>query len=301
MATLVVMAGGLATRYGSLKQMAEVGLNKEFIIDYSVYDAIRVGFKKVVFIVREEIKKDLEDTIGKRIKDKIDVEFVLQKKEDIPLNKQYLVSKRTKPWGTVQAILAVKDVVQEDFLIINADDFYGYDSFLKAKEFLDKSKDEKEYASVNFPFGKSLSKNGAVKRAVCHIKDNYVQELIESRITLIDENNAKAEPLDGSAPFRIDMMQAVSVNMLVVKKSIFRYLEEYFKANFNQSDEDILNKEALLTECLNELLKKKKIVLKNLVSEGTWLGLTYKEDLPEVQDSIKVMIERGEYPSKLWE
>lgn len=179
--TLVIMAAGIGSRFGGLKQIEPVGPNGEFIIDYSIYDAIRSGFNKVVFIIKKENYDIFKETIGKRIEEKIKVEYVFQSNENVPIN---IPKERTKPLGTAHAILCCKNVVKENFAIINADDFYGYDSFKQLSEFLKSTKND--FGIVSYKLGATLSSNGSVKRGVCYISDGYLNEIVESKIEFAD-------------------------------------------------------------------------------------------------------------------
>ena len=297
--TLVVMAAGMGSRFGGLKQIEPVGPNGEFIIDYSVYDANRAGFTKVVFVIKKELEAVFKETIGKRIEGKIDVVYAYQDIYDIP-SKEYLAEKREKPWGTIQAVLCAKNHVKGDFVVINADDFYGADSYLKASEFLNQNHDPNVYACITFPYEVTESKFGSVKRAVCFPKAGNIEELVESKVTTMD-GYALAEPLDGEEAFKIELDHPVSVNMFAFKNHFFVYLDEYFKKYFRNDDEYILNNEALLPELIKEKLDEKQIELQNLVSNSSWFGMTYKEDLIGLKENIEKLILKGEYPRKLWE
>ena len=296
---LVVMAAGMGSRFGGLKQIEPVGPNGEFIIDYSVYDAKRAGFTKVVFVIKKELEETFKETIGKRVEGKIQIEYAYQDIYDIP-EKKYLAQKRTKPWGTIQAVLCSKPYVNGDFVVINADDFYGADSYLKASEFLDKNHEENEYACITFPYKVTESLYGSVKRAVCFPKQGDIEELIESKVTTMD-GYALAEPLNGDASFQIELDHPVSVNMFAFKHEFYKYLEEYFARYFQNTDEFILENEALLPELIKEKLDSKEIKLHNLISNSSWFGMTYKEDLAGLKKNIEALILKGEYPKKLWE
>lgn len=298
--TLVVMAAGMGSRFGGLKQIEPVGPNGEFIIDYSVYDAKRAGFEKIVFVIKKDIEEIFKETIGKRLEGKIDVEYTFQAIEDIPADKKYLAEKREKPWGTVQAVLCAKDKVQGDFVVINADDFYGRDSYFKAFNFLENSKIDNEYACINFPYQVTASKFGSVKRAVCFPKEGAIERLIESKVTTMN-GYALCEPLNGEESFQIDLDHPVSVNMFAFKNGFFKFLEDYFNNYFKNSDEFILKNEALLPELIGEKLKNSEIILQNMVSNSIWTGMTYREDLEILKSNIKELIEKGEYPEKLWD
>lgn len=298
--TLVVMAAGMGSRFGGLKQIEPVGPNGEFIIDYSIYDAKRAGFTKVVFVIKKELESVFKETIGKRIEKFIDVEYAFQEISDIPESHKHLISIRQKPWGTAQAVLCTKDFVKGNFIVINADDFYGSDSYLRASKFLDESRDENEYACITYPFNVVSSKYGSVKRGVCYIEDDKIVKIVESKIE-IKGDVAEAEALESGEKFTIPVTQPVSMNMFAFKKSLYRYLEEYFLDYFKQSDEDILQGEALLPEVLRIRLNNKDITIKNDVTTGTWYGITYREDLEELKQNIAKLIEAGEYPTNLWE
>ena len=298
--TLVVMAAGMGSRFGGLKQIEPVGPNGEFIIDYSAYDAKRAGYDKVVFVIKKEIEDVFKETIGKRLEGKIKVEYAFQEIMDVPEGMENIAKKREKPWGTVQAVLAAKDLVNDSFVVINADDFYGFDSYLKSAEFLDNNTQENEYAAINFPYDVTASKFGSVKRAVCYPKEGEIKKLIESKVTTMD-GYALCEPLSGEEAFQIELDHPVAVNMFAFKNNFFQYLEEYFNNYFNNSEEFILKNEILLPELIKEKLDSEQIVLHNIVSNSTWLGMTYREDLDILKHNIEELIKKGEYPEKLWD
>lgn len=298
--TLVVMAAGMGSRFGGLKQIEPVGPNGEFIIDYSAYDAKRAGYDKIVFVIKKEIEEVFKETIGKRLEGKIKVEYAFQEIMDVPNGMENIAEKREKPWGTVQAVLAAKDLVNGSFVVINADDFYGFDSYVKSAEFLDNNTQENEYAAINFPYDVTASKFGSVKRAVCYPKEGEIKKLIESKITTMD-GYALCEPLSGDEAFQIELNHPVAVNMFAFKNNFFQYLEEYFNNYFNNSEEFILKNEILLPELIKEKLDSEQIVLHNIVSNSTWLGMTYREDLDILKHNIEELIKKGEYPEKLWD
>ena len=296
--TLVVMAAGMGSRFGGLKQITPVDEDGNFIIDYSVYDAKRAGFDKVVFVIKEENYEDFKNSIGSRLKDKIEVDYAFQKLSDIPSNID--ISSRIKPWGTVQAVLCAKDKVEGSFVVVNADDFYGYDSFYQAAQFLDEHRADNEQACISYPFSVTKSDVGAVKRGVLKIEGDIISSIIESSIEVIDEKTALATPLDGSKAFKIDINAFVSMNMFAFQNYMFQLLEDYFQQFFLQDKEVVLSSEALLPECIKENIMNKNIVLYNKNSNGKWLGMTYKEDLEFVKREIRNLKNKGEYPSQLW-
>ncbi len=299
MKTLVVMAAGMGSRFGGLKQIEPVGPNGEFIIDYSLFDAKRAGFKKVVFVIKKELKNIFEETIGKRIGDKLEVVYAYQELDNIPKNKLYLTSKREKPWGTLHALYSAKDYVDGDFLVINADDFYGSDSYLKASQFLDNSQDDKEYACISYPYNVTASKFGSVKRGVCEVEKGNIVDIIESKLTK-DGDKVLAEPLVPGKSFKIEVNHPVSMNMFAFKKSFFKYMDKYIEDFFNDSDDVVLNSEIMLPVLVKEKIATGEITLKNIVTSSKWLGITYREDLEELKISIKELVAKGEYPENIW-
>lgn len=294
--TLLVMAAGMGSRFGGLKQITPVDDENNFLIDYSIYDAKRNGFNKVVFVIKEELLNDFEETIGKRIKNIIPVSYAFQRLEDIP--SRIDISKRTKPWGTVQAVLAAKDVIDEDFVVINADDFYGHNAYKNASAFLDNNRNPHEYACISYEYGESCG-DGIVKRGVIETNNNEITKIVESSIKR-DNSKIIASPLNGKEDFTIREDTPVSMNMFAFKKDIFVLLEEYFKEFFNNSEEAVLNSEALLPEALQAFIESKKIKLMEVKSESEWIGMTYKEDLEIVKNKLKELKNNKTYPNYLW-
>ena len=297
--TLVVMAAGMGSRFGGLKQITPVDDDANFLIDYSLYDAIKAGFSKVVFIIKEENLQDFRDTIGKRIEQKIDVAYVFQKLTDVP-SFVTIPKDRVKPWGTVQAVLAAKEEIDGDFAVINADDFYGASSYQIVAEALRKSKDVNEQIAIPYPFCNVSSKYGFVKRGVLFYNGDNVSKILECSVGYEDDK-VVAKPLDGSEPFEIAKDHPVSMNMFGFKKEILAYLEEYFVNFMAKNQNNLANVEALLPVFLEEYLESGKITLKYVLSDGVWLGMTYKEDLEEVKEKIAELKEKKEYPRQLWE
>lgn len=296
--TLVIMAAGMGSRFGGLKQIEPVGRNGEFILDFSIYDAIQNGFDKVVFIIKEENYEIFRDTVGKRIEDKIKVEYVFQKNDNLPSNAN-VPSDRVKPLGTGHAILCCKDVVKENFAIINADDFYGRDAYQVASSFLKDTHKENEFAMVGYKVANTVSENGSVKRGVCEGEDGYLTEIIESNIKK-DGSKYYAEPLSGEDAFYVDGDALVSMNMLIFTPKIFEYLETKFVEFFDNNKDNMDKAEYLIPEVLRELIKENKVTVEILPTKAVWKGITYKEDKQELVDSINEMINDNVYPEKLW-
>lgn len=294
--TLVILAGGMGSRFGGLKQIEPMGPNGEFIIDYSIYDAIRAGFTKVVFLIKEENFKIFKETIGSRVEPHIHVEYAFQGKEHLPEGYDY-PEDRTKPYGTGHAILCVKEKVQGNFVIISADDFFGYDAFKKAADYM---RENNDFCVVGYKIGETLSETGTVKRGVCMEKDGYITGIIESKATK-EGNVVHCEPLSGADPYDIELDHPVSMLMFGFTEILFDELEEQF-IPFMEANKDKLDTcEYLLPDVLDEMIKNNKVKIKVLTTTSKWLGVTYKEDAPEVRKSIKELIDKGEYPLNLWE
>lgn len=295
--TLVIMAAGMGSRYGGLKQIDPVGPNGEFIIDYSVYDAIKAGFKKIVFIIKRENYDIFKETIGKRVEGLIDVEYVFQDMDNIPGDIK-LPEDRIKPFGTTQAIYCCKDIVKENFAIINADDFYGYDAYKKIGEFLKNTKDT-EFALVGYEVINTLTENGAVKRGVCYQDGDNLTKLIESNIEKI-ENKIIATPLNGSAAFEVSTDTLVSMNMFGFTPKIFKYLEEDLEKFIIDNQDDLSKCECLIPDTIFKLIKSNKAKVKVLRTNANWYGVTYKEDRQMIVNKINNMVEDKLYPKNLW-
>ena len=297
--TLVVLAAGMGSRFGGPKQVTPVGRNGEFILDYGVYDAIKVGFSKVVFIIKKEHQQIFDETIGKRAKSKINIEYVYQELEDVPKDVK-IPEGRTKPWGTDHAILCAKEKINGPFVIINADDFYGRDSYQKAIDFFKESKDPKEGAVISYPYGVTSSEYGSVKRAVIELDGDYITKLTESKITTTGDL-ATCVPLDGSPEFTIDLTHPVSMNLFCFKENFLDVLSKDFDKFIHQDIEKLETGELILSDTAGKALKEGTLTLKNIVSNGLWTGVTYKEDLPKLQETIDKLIEEKEYPENLWD
>ncbi len=296
---LVIMAAGMGSRYGGLKQIEPVNENGEFIIDYSIYDAIRAGFDRVVFIIKEENYDIFRETVGKRVEDKIDVEYVFQKLESLP--KGFTVPKgRVKPWGTGHAIWSCKDVVKGDFAIINADDFYGKNAFEIASEFM-KNREDDSFGLISYKVKNTLSENGAAKRGICDIFAGKLLEIVESSVEKIDDQIV-ATPLDGKISYAIDENQPVSMNMWCFNPTIFYLLEKAFPIFLNENlAENPLKCEFLLPSVIDEMVKYGLVSVDVKQTNAKWLGVTYKEDKQSVVGGLKKLTNMGEYPKNLWE
>ena len=294
--TLVVMAAGMGSRFGGLKQIEPVGPSGEIIADYSVYDALRAGFTKVVFIIRRENLEYFKEHITSKFEDKIKVEFAFQELDMVPSDVT-IPDTRVKMLGTGHAILCAKDVIDGNFVILNGDDFYGFDAFKVAKDFFDNEVKENEYLTVNYPVVSTMSKNGAVKRGVVSIENGYVVDTIESEIR-IENGKLIARSLVDDHEFEVDKDQGVSMNFIGFQKNFLKLLEEKFDVFIHGEITD--KNEFLIPEVLQELIKEGKIkgIARNATSK--WMGITYREDVEEFKESIGKLIDNGKYPSKLW-
>lgn len=292
--TLVIMAAGIGSRYGGLKQIESVGPSGEFIIDYSIYDAIKAGFKKVIFIIKEENYEIFKSTIGKRIENHIEVEYVFQNNDNVPVS---IPKERTKPLGTAQAILCCKDIIKENFAIVNADDFYGRDAFFKVKEFISNVKNDNDFALIGYNVLDTITDNGSVKRGVCNIKDDYLVSLDESIISK-DNHKLSCKTLADNKDIKINNDTIVSMNMFGFTPKVLELFNENFKEFLDNND--LMTSEYLVPVEINNYLKKKLINVKVIKTTSKWYGITYKEDLNILKDEINKLINNGVYPKDLW-
>lgn len=298
--TLVILAAGMGSRFGGLKQIEPLGPNGEFIIDYSVYDAIKAGFTKIVFLIKEENYDIFKETIGARVEPHIKVEYCFQKNDNLPEG-YTLPDDRVKPLGTAHAILCCREKVNEPFIIINADDFYGRDAFEKGAEFLKSIKDEKPYpyGMIAYLVKNTITENGAVKRGVCEIDGDVLNKITESSVERID-GKIIAKPLSGSEPFEVAEDDTVSMNMLLFTPSIFDYIESHFK-EFLDSNKDNLEKcEYLIPDVLFDTIKEGYATAKVIKTTSAWYGVTYKEDAEGVKKALKKLVDENVYPNHLW-
>lgn len=297
--TLVIMAGGLGSRFGGLKQVEPVDENNNFIIDYSVFDGIRAGFDKVVFIIKKENYKIFKDTIGKRVSKYIKVGYAFQGMDSyVPSGVN--CSGRNKPWGTGHAVLCAKDEVPGDFTVINADDFYGYDGFRVASKFFDDNRDQNMYAVVCYEAGNTLTENGAVKRGVCDIKDGFFCGVKESSI---ERKNGKifATELGTTNTIEITSDCLVNMNLICFRKNYFDVLEKRFKDFVYNKNTNLEKDEFLLLNEVPYAIENLGVSMKVLSTSAVWHGFTYKEDKEKVVNAINTLRNNGEYPRNLWD
>ncbi len=300
---LIVMAAGMGSRFGGLKQLTAVGPNGEFLIDYSIYDAIKVGVTKVIFVIQEEHLEQFRETIGRRIEDRVEVEYVFQKIEDIPISLSFDV-KRTKPWGTGQALLACRDYVDDQFMIVNADDFYGRDAFQTLANFLKKQalekgreQDKKHYAMVAYQLRNTLSQNGTVSRGVCEVENGYLKKVTER--TKVEYQNNKIVYLEDGKAIGLAEDSLVSVNLFGFTKEVFEDVHEYF-VEFLTQTEDLTAGEFYIPSVVQKSIDNKRADVKVLSTTSKFYGMTYREDLEKLKQDIYQLIKAGIYPEDLW-
>ena len=300
--TLVVMAAGIGSRFGGgIKQLEAVGPNGEIIMDYSIHDALEAGFNKVVFVIRKDLDKDFKEIIGRRMEKLVEVEYAYQELNDIPERFQKKTEGRKKPWGTGQAILCCKDVVDEPFLVINADDYYGKEAYREAYAYLTGRKDDNAYEAcmVGFVLKNTLSDNGGVTRGVCKVDEHrMLSEIVETSNIVKTAEGAAVQTKDGAVP--IDVESEVSMNMWGLSPKFFEVLDKGFDEFLEKLDPENLKGEYLLPTIIGDLLKEGKMKVEVRKSHDEWFGVTYKEDKPDVGASIQKLITDGVYPEKLF-
>ena len=302
--TLIIMAAGIGSRFGEgIKQLAQMGPNGEIIMDYSIHDAKEAGFNKVVFIIRKDIFKEFEEIIGNRIKEQIDVEYVFQELDDLPEGFE-VPEGRTKPWGTGQAVLCCKDVVKEPFVIINADDYYGKEAFVKLHDFLLSREDlgrEFTMGMGGFILKNTLSDNGTVTRGVSVVdEDGLLSQVHETTgIEMGEDGQIKCDSEEVQE--WISPEDKVSMNMWAGYPEFLDFLAEDFKDFLVNVEEGDLKSEYLLPNIVDKLLKEERANVKVLETQDRWFGVTYKEDKETVQEAFRGLIADGVYAEKLWE
>lgn len=298
--TLLVLAAGMGSRYGGLKQIDAVGPNGEAIIDYSIYDALRAGFGKLVFVIRREIEAAFKEAVGSKFSSRIPVHYAFQELDMLPPGFS-VPPTRQKPWGTAHAVLVCEQAIQEPFAVINADDFYGASSYRVLADYLRASQDGAvaEYSMVGFTLRKTLSDHGSVSRGICETDpDGFLTAMVERTKIEKDGRGAKfvdetgqAQPLSGDEP--------VSMNMFGFTPSVFGHLRAEFIRFLEQKGREEKS-EFFIPTPVNNLIKAGRARMKVLPSQSTWFGITYREDKPAVVANIQRLVDAGEYPARLW-
>ncbi len=294
--TLLVLAAGMGSRYGGLKQIDPVGPAGETIIDYSVFDALRAGFGKLVFVIRRDIEAQFKEIVGARFESRIPVEYVFQDLDKLPAEFS-VPAGRTKPWGTAHAILMGAGTVREPFAAINADDFYGAESYRLLAQHLQAG--TPDYAMVGFILRNTLSDFGSVARGVCQVDpENYLQGVVE--LTKIERDGAGARDTNPAGKIiTLSGDEAVSMNMWGFTPAIFPQLQKGFQEFLERHGWD-MKSEFYIPSAVNSLVVARQARVKVLRTQASWFGVTYREDRPRVVESIRQLIARGDYPEKLW-
>ncbi|MBV9986444.1 MAG: nucleotidyltransferase [Chitinophagaceae bacterium] len=296
--TLVVLAAGMASRYGSMKQIQSFGPSGETIMDYSIYDAIRAGFGKVVFIIREEFAENFKAIFEPKLKGRIETDYVFQHLTDFTGGRP-VPPERTKPWGTAHAVLCCKGQVNEPFAVINADDYYGRDAFVKAYDFLTKHCDEKTYAIIGYELKNTLSDNGSVSRGVCEVDSNNNLTDINERTSIFRDENGKITYEEAGGKHEVPEDSLVSMNYLCFHPSFISVCEQQF-GEFLDKHINEPKAEFFIPTAAKYFIQSGKGVVKVIPTSAKWFGVTYKEDAPGVQASIDALVKAGEYPANLW-
>lgn len=301
--TLVILAAGMGSRYGGLKQIDPVDDRGHKIIDFSIYDAVRAGFGKVVFIIKKENEKDFRECVGDAVSKHVEVEYVFQELNKVPEGFQ-IPEGRVKPWGTAHAILCCKDVVKEPFAVINADDYYGRSAYEELYRFLTTHEDDEKfrYAMVGYQLGNTLTENGSVARGVCVTDENgYLQEIAERTKIVRTADGAAFTEDDGATWTPLALDTPVSMNMWAFSPSILNELGAAVEKFFAEEvEKNPLKSECFLPIEVDKLLKEGKATVEVLHSADKWFGVTYKEDKPFVMESIAKLKAAGVYPDVLW-
>ena len=295
--TLLILAAGMGSRYGGIKQMDSFGPNGETIIDYSIYDAIRSGFGKVVFVIRESFAEEFKNLFEPKLKGKIETEYVVQELNSFTEGFK-IPEGREKPWGTAHAVLCAKEVINEPFAVINADDFYGREAFDKAVKFLNEEVSPKEYCILGYELAKTISENGSVSRGVCEV--DFEGKLINiNERTKIFPENGKIYYIDNELKVPLPADTIVSMNFWGFDPNVFEYIQKWF-FKFLQDNYNNLKAEFFIPIIADNFLKEGKGEIKIIPVSAKWFGVTYKEDKPTVKEDIRQLVEAGEYPDNLF-
>jgi NDP-sugar pyrophosphorylase family protein len=296
--TLLVLAAGMGSRYGGNKQLDEVGPSGETIIDYSIYDAIRAGFGKIVFVIRRDIEEQVKERFVKKLKGKIEVDYVFQEITNVPEGATY-TPERVKPWGTSHAVLVADKKINEPFGVINADDYYGFESYRILHDFLVNDKDPDRYCIVGYKLGNTLSDHGTVNRGVCNVDESgLLKNIVEVLKIEKTPEGARATSSD-SGELIFSGNEIVSMNLFGFKPSCFDILKKDFR-DFIAKQGMEPKSELLIPATLDRFIKNGEITIKVLMSNERWFGVTYREDKPFVVESIREMISKGVYPESIY-
>ena len=298
--TVFVLAAGLGSRYGGLKQMEGFGPNGETIIDYSIYDAIKAGFNKIVFVIRPDMEEAFREVFLHKYQDKINLDYCFQTVDMLP-NWYERDPERTKPWGTTHALLVSKQLIDEPFIVINGDDFYGQESFKIAADFLRNECGENSYGIVGYPLKNVISDIGTVKRGLCSVDNEGFLKVLEETFDIKKDPKGIINGVtwDGEDSRNIDEETLASMNMFCFHPNIFEHFEEEFE-NFLKENDDGMKGEYIMAVGINNMASNNKAKIKILNTPSQWFGVTNPEDGDVVRKKIKELIESGEYPESLW-
>ena len=297
--TLLILAAGMASRYGSMKQIDGFGPHNETIIDYSIHDAIRAGFGKISFIIREEFVDSFKSIFEPKLKGRVETDYVFQSYDLKPFGINKTIE-RAKPWGTAHAVLAARNQVHEPFCVINADDYYGYDAFEKMAKFLTTEADDTHYSLVGYQIDKTLSDYGSVSRGVCEVDANGNMTEVNERTEVYFTEGGKVAYKDATGEHPLANDTRVSMNFWGFTPAVFKQSEQMFK-DFVAANENNPKAEFFIPLVADNLIKGGQASFKVIPTASKWFGVTYKEDKPIVQRSISELIANGTYPENLWE
>ncbi len=298
--TLLVLAAGMGSRYGGVKQIDSVGLHNECLLDYSSYDAEKCGFGKVVFIIRKDIEKDFRERLYDRVAANFDAEYVFQTHDSLLTPDQIKKSMgRTKPWGTIHAVLCAEQSIHEPFAVINSDDYYGRDAFKTLGNYLSSiNNDCTDHAMIGYVLNRTMSKSGSVSRGVCTVKGNYLESIEENLKIYYEGDSVISEKPEGK--IKMSGNEWVSMNLFGFSPKSFEVFHEYWDS-FIAHNAETPKAEALLPVAASQIIAEEKGTIKFFTSKENWFGMTYPEDREIVKSEIAKKIEKGYYPEKLWE
>lgn len=302
--TLVIMAAGIGSRFGGgIKQLAPVGPGGEIIMDYSIHDALEAGFNKVVFIIRRDLEKDFKEIIGNRIEKITEVAYAFQELEDLP-DGFVKPEGRTKPWGTCQAVLSCKGLIQEPFAVINADDYYGKEAFAKIHDYMVNTMDENapvyDICMGGFILANTLSENGGVTRGVCEVGENGILKRVTETYNIFRQEGGLSATDKAGNPVVVKEEQYVSMNMWGLTPAFLSELERGFPQFLSTLPEDDISSEYLLPTIIDQMIRENRACVHVLETKDRWFGVTYREDKKSVTEAIGELIRQGVYPSRLF-
>ncbi len=298
--TLLILAAGIGSRYGGLKQIDTVGPSGEAIIDYSIYDAIRAGFGKILFVIREEIEKDMKEVFADKLKGRIEFDFVFQELDMVPEDIEYS-PERIKPWGTAHAVLVATRKIREPFAVVNADDFYGMDSYVQIVRYMinESENSSSKYCMIGYKVHDTLSDFGSVSRGICEADENeFLKEVVE-RTEIVKLNKGIHYKNDSGNDIPLTGNELVSMNIWGFTPTVFDYIKLHF-TDFIKKNAFNIKAELFIPTVINDLIRNQIATVKILPTNDKWFGVTYREDKALAENKINELISRGVYPENLW-